>query len=421
MAAVTFLGGTFNTTAGSKTFTGTPAVGDLIVIVTAHTGNTADTAPNDDNADGLGTYTEVESRVKNSSADKAKMWIRNALIGSATSTIFTHAPGTTTGGGIVVLKVTGMSRSGSSAKLKSGGQDNQAAATPAPSWTGGGSGLSANPKVGAVFNATNPATMTRPASFDAERLDGGYATPTTGLEVVSDDSGNTDSTVTWGSASASAFASLILELDASPIEKNVSDTISVGVTDASANLLLSDVSDALSLSVTEVPEVSAVIDVVDSLALAVSETSSNLLLSDVTDSLLVALTDTSAVTVTVEVSDSLLGGLSEAMATSVFLDVLDALSVSLSETQSGLLLTTTSDTLSVVVTDTSIVVPSVGAVGEVVVSDVLSTTSLVSNQLSTSVVVRDIASGTVTISDTDSGTLIVSDARVGRVEVTDSA
>lgn len=219
MAAVTLLGtATFNTTNGTKTVTATPAVDDLIVIITAHTGNTSTVAPTDDNTDGKGQYLLIGSAVKATSADTMRAWVRNNPIKSASSTIFTHAPGTTSGGGLAVLKVTGMGRWGGTgaARLVSGvvqfgKQDNQAAATPAPALPAAAN--TNNPTIGAVFNATNPATMTAPTNW-TERNDQGYATPTTGLETVSRDSGFTGTTVTWGSASGSAFCSLIFELDA---------------------------------------------------------------------------------------------------------------------------------------------------------------------------------------------------------------
>ena len=95
MAAVTLLGtATWNTTSGTKTVTATPAVGDLIVIVTANSGSTGTGfAPTDNNSSG--TYTLVNTSVKATSADTMQMWVRNALITSATSTVFTQAPGTT--------------------------------------------------------------------------------------------------------------------------------------------------------------------------------------------------------------------------------------------------------------------------------------------------------------------------------------
>src|SRR6185437_6612583 len=157
MAAVTSLGATFNTSSGTKTVTATPAVGDLIVIVTAHSGNTASVAPTDNN--GTGTYVLVQSCVKATSADTMQVWVRTALIASATSTVFTHAPGTTSGGGLFVHNVSGMTRIGGNAIRQSAIQSNQAASgTPAPVLPS--VPLSANPIIGAVFNATSPATMT---------------------------------------------------------------------------------------------------------------------------------------------------------------------------------------------------------------------------------------------------------------------
>src|SRR5262245_22496776 len=105
----------FTTASGTKTVTATPAVGDLIIIVTAHSGNTSGTAPTDDNSDGLGTYTLIDTAVKASSADTMKAWVRNSPIGSASSTVFSHAPGTSTGGGLGVFKCTEITKKGSAA------------------------------------------------------------------------------------------------------------------------------------------------------------------------------------------------------------------------------------------------------------------------------------------------------------------
>lgn len=211
--AVTLLGsGTFTTTSGTKTVTATPAVGDLIVIVTAHSGNTSATAPTDNNSSG--TYTLIGTAVKATSVDTMKFWVRDALIGAASSTVFTHAPGASTGGGLVVLKVTGMTRVGSAAFRQFAKQDNQAAATPAPVFAS--AALTTNPVIGAVFNANTPAGLTpRGTPAYTERFDNGYGTPTTGLEVMSINTGETGTTITWGGASASAFGSAVVELDAS--------------------------------------------------------------------------------------------------------------------------------------------------------------------------------------------------------------
>jgi hypothetical protein len=207
--AVTLLGSaTFSTASGTKTVTATPAVGDLIVIITAHTGNLSTASPTDDNSSG--TYTRITGARKASSADAVQVFVRDALIGSAVSTVFTHAPGTSSGGGLAVLKVTGMTATGAAAVIQSAIQENQASGgTPAPVF--GAAPSAANAIIGAVFNATSPATMTPRTNF-TERADVGYSSPTTGLEVMSRDSGETATTQTWGSASGSAFSSLVIEL-----------------------------------------------------------------------------------------------------------------------------------------------------------------------------------------------------------------
>ena len=224
MAAVTLLGtATFTTASGTKTVTATPAVGDLIVIVVANTGSTSSVNPTDNNSSG--TYTLINSAVKATSADTMRVYVRTALITSATSTVFTHAPGTTSGGGLAVFKITGMTRTGSSAVRGSGIQSNQGAATtPAPV-------LSSTPRttnaiLTAVFNATNPAGTTIPSTY-TDRGNLGYNTPATGLRLASKDSGVTNATITWGGTSASAFASLAIELDASTIH-DTTGTLSAG-------------------------------------------------------------------------------------------------------------------------------------------------------------------------------------------------
>lgn len=224
MAAVTLLGTqTFTTANGSKTVTATPAVGDLIVIVVAHTGSTASVAPTDDN--NSGTYTLINTAVKATSADTMQMWVRNKRIEAASSTVFTHAPGTTSGGGLGVFKITGMARDGSStAARQSAIQSNQTSTSTAPAPVLGSAALTTNPLIGAVFNATSAATMTPRASPAwTERFDVGYSSPTTGLEVMTIDSGETATTITWGGNSASAWCSMVVELDiSSPTVKRLS-------------------------------------------------------------------------------------------------------------------------------------------------------------------------------------------------------
>lgn len=193
------------------------AQGELIVVVASYTGQAAAPVITDDNS--AGTYTEVTGGVaKAASADKLWIFVRNSLLPATQSTIVSAARAGTTGGGMVIFRLTGMTRFGTDAirnwatTPQVGKQENQAAATPAPALPA--AALTGNPTIGAVFNATNPATLTPPTSW-LEKADLGYNTPTTGIEVVGRDSGFTGTTVTWGSASATAFCSVIVEFDAS--------------------------------------------------------------------------------------------------------------------------------------------------------------------------------------------------------------
>jgi len=220
MAVISMLGITFNTTAGNKTVVATPAVGDLIIIVCANTGRTSAQVPviSDNNSDGLGAAAgwviiPGATCTKATSVDSMWAFVRKSFIGSATSTTFTFAPsgGADTGGGLQVFKATVMPYFGLTAIRQSAKQDNQAAAgTPAPVF-----GVACNTgdsTIGAVFNATSPATLTARTSW-TESQDVGYATPTTGLETMFRNGGETGTTQTWGSTSASAFCSLVIELN----------------------------------------------------------------------------------------------------------------------------------------------------------------------------------------------------------------
>lgn len=225
MAAVAVLGTTvWDTTGGNRTITATPTLLDLIVIVAPATG-VATSAVSDNNTDGRGTYAKISSSFTGfSTAGDLSIWIRNALIGSGTSTIFSVTQTASTGGGFLIYRVTGMSIVGLGAVRGAGGQSaGTLGTTPAPillrrvgtTFSGTQAGLTGNPMIGAVCNGTNSATtVTQPASW-TEDFDNGYNVPATGLEACHRDSGNTASTITFGSTTATAFASMAVELDAS--------------------------------------------------------------------------------------------------------------------------------------------------------------------------------------------------------------
>lgn len=218
MATVTHAGtAVFTTAAGNKTLTATPVLYDLIVIVVASTG-VATTAVTDNNSDGNGTYTQIGASDYTgfSTAGHLNMWVRNALVGSATSTIFTVTQTSSTGGGLDVYRISGMSQVGTAAVRSYGGQSTGTAST-APAPVLSSTPLTTSPVITAVASGTDPPALTAPSGFTATVTNAGYTVPTTGLDTTFASSGITSATVTWGTNSATAFASMAVEFTTSPL------------------------------------------------------------------------------------------------------------------------------------------------------------------------------------------------------------
>jgi hypothetical protein len=231
VAAFTSAGFLWNTTAGTasnKAVTATPVLNDLIVVIGGSSGLAGGvTTVTDDNTDGFGTtpgYTQIDvDRTGFSTTGVLTMWIRNRLIRSATSTVFTAAQNGSSGGGLQVCQISGMSIVGLGAVRGSGGQSSGGAGTtPAPillgrvgtTFSGTQAALTANLCIGVVMGGTVTPAITEPGSW-SESLDLSYTVPTTGMETAFRNSGETNSTITWGSTIATAFASMAIELDVS--------------------------------------------------------------------------------------------------------------------------------------------------------------------------------------------------------------
>jgi hypothetical protein len=225
MAAFTSAGSAWTTTAGDKTVTATPVLADLIVVICGTSGISGGTTlVADNNTDGRGTYSQIVAEWTGfSTTGRMTMWIRHHLISSATSTIFTATQASSTGGGLEVCRISGMSITGVGAVRGCGGQSaGGAGATPAPillrrvgtTFSGTQAALTANLCIGAVCGGTATPAVTQPASW-TESLDLSYSGPATGLETAFRNSGETGSTITWGSTIATAFASMVIELDIS--------------------------------------------------------------------------------------------------------------------------------------------------------------------------------------------------------------
>lgn len=232
MATVTHLvttPDTGNTPNTSGAFT--PSLNDLLVVFV--TKEAAIDMVSADLTSSIGgfTFTLIDAayEVFRSTADSFVVFVSNALVSNTASQTVTIASGADAGAGsiISVYRVSGMTRVGAAAVRQQGGQSNQAATTtPAPAFAG--AALTANCCLGAVANATNPAGLTQPSGW-SEGSDAGYTTgAVTGLETAFRNSGETGTTITWASTSASMFASIIIELDISsttPLTVQVGDDL----------------------------------------------------------------------------------------------------------------------------------------------------------------------------------------------------
>lgn len=212
MAAVSLLGSTFTTTAGAKSVTASPAVGDLILILVQVSGDSTWSAPTDDQS---GTYTPIGTQLS-VNVRYGQLYIRNSLISSAVSTTFTLAnPGSDTGGGLAVIKVTGMSKVGSAAvrQTKQNSQQGTGANVATGTWTS--SKLTTNPIVGCLIKDT--ISGAEPTTGYTELLDTYYLTPDVSIEVQKKDSGDTTNTMTWNSnlVTGRFYGAVGVELDAS--------------------------------------------------------------------------------------------------------------------------------------------------------------------------------------------------------------
>lgn len=214
MATGTHAGSTWNTTAGNKTVTAIPAVDDLIVVVHGMSGfGGADNSTITD--DQGGTYTKIgASPLSSGGGTNGALWIsiRDTLIASAVSTVFTATNTGDTGGGLTVLRFAGMSRTGSSAVRQSKGESTQTENPPVITF--GGATLSTNPIVLAVLGEDNPANVTPPTGF-TEAVDTGWSTPVTGIEVCWVDSGQVSTSYSWSGGALTDHNEVGVELDAS--------------------------------------------------------------------------------------------------------------------------------------------------------------------------------------------------------------
>ncbi len=190
----------------------TPAANDLLYACVISSGNTAGSLTD---SQSLG-FTQITTALKNSSADTIYVFVANALAANSSMTVtFNTSGGNATGAIVMVARISGMTRKGSSAVKQSKVSSNQAASgTPATTFTG--SALTGNPTLSCVGNGTNTGGVTVTSSW-TRQSDTGYNTPSTGADYETRDSGFTGTTITWGGTSASAFGVVAVEMDTSAL------------------------------------------------------------------------------------------------------------------------------------------------------------------------------------------------------------
>ena len=191
----------------------TPALNDLLIAFAIVSGQASGGTFTD--SQGLG-WTLVNSALKNSSADTLVCAVANALAANSSMTVtFTPAGSpTSTGVAISVLRVSGMTRTGAAAIRQSKAQDNTAGGG-TPSILFDDVTVSTNPLLGGMANGANPAGVTAPSAIPVMtgQHDIGYATPATGVETCSKDSGYHGTQILWGSTSATDYGIVVVELD----------------------------------------------------------------------------------------------------------------------------------------------------------------------------------------------------------------
>lgn len=223
MASTTAVTATTSTSATTSYASGafTPAANDLLVVFVSAPG-TVVTTPSLTDSQSLG-FTLVQFTRKATSADSLYVFVANALAANSSMTVTFDCTGDAASGCIIQpYRISGMARVGLAAIRQTQTQLNQAATgTPAPAFAA--ACLTGNVTLGVVANASNPAGLTPPTSW-TEDTDTGITGQ--GLEAVHRDSGFTGTTVTWGSTSATAFASIIIELDTASASGLYVDAIS---------------------------------------------------------------------------------------------------------------------------------------------------------------------------------------------------
>lgn len=186
----------------------TPAAGDLLVVFVHGPGTVQNPSTM---SSSVGTTFTMVRRTTQAAANSMYCFVADGTSNATAQTVTWNCTGdNATGALIQVILVSGMELVGAQAVRQTQAQASQAAGgTPAPVF--GSAALTGNLCLGYVCNTSAPAGMTAPSTW-ANLNDSNSSTPTAGGSVCEKESGFTGTTVTWGSTSATAFGSMIVEL-----------------------------------------------------------------------------------------------------------------------------------------------------------------------------------------------------------------
>lgn len=185
----------------------TPAAGDLLVAFVFATGTAATGTMTDSQSLGFTKYNSWPV-----SSSTIYVFVANALAAASSMTVTFDCTGDAATGAIIfVTRVSGMSKLATAAVVQAGTNSGTSGVTPSATFSAAAD--TTNPTIAYITNLSNPAGMTAPTNW-AEQADTGYATPTTGAEYGTRDSGFTGTVITWGGNSATAWGTVTIELNA---------------------------------------------------------------------------------------------------------------------------------------------------------------------------------------------------------------
>lgn len=195
-----------------------PTVGNLLIVFVTKEASVAMASGDLTSSIAGFTFTLIRTQLYRSGADIFGVFVSDAKVASGASQTVTIAAGTDAAAGTIisVYQVSGMTLVGAAAIRGDGGTSNQAAGAPAPGASLPQAALTGNCCLSAVANATNPAGITNAPSSWTKSQDTGYTTgAVTGIATAFRNSGETGTTITWGTNSASISATIVIELDTS--------------------------------------------------------------------------------------------------------------------------------------------------------------------------------------------------------------